>query len=43
MVRDITFGAVQKKIDTALDKHEYDTAKIKSGIFCTNFLSTILL
>jgi len=38
MVRDITFGAVQKKIDTALDKHEYDTAKNQIRYFLHKFL-----
>lgn len=42
MARDITFGAVQKKIDAVLTKHEYDTAKNHIRYFLHNFLTYYL-
>lgn len=43
MAQDITFGDVQKKIDTALDKHEYYTTKNQIRYFLHNFLTYYLV
>lgn len=42
MAHEITFGAVQKKIDDALVRHEYDTAKNQIRYFLHNFLTYYL-